>query len=484
MDDVTLDLRVSEALARVRARAAVAGEHAHGVRLSADFDPRALLGDADRLGVVASYERPAEGLALVAVGAARRVDLRRRDGPAAARGAARRALSMLTDSDAPALRPRLLGGFRFNPAPAPAEPWDAFGAGWLVLPRLLFVADGDVRGVVIAPGVPPEEAETPLRAALTAPSSAPGSLAPLPPMGERARPDRSDGGPREAMGGEGNPLQEASAVDERRWRASVATIAGDVRTGRYEKAVLATSLELRGRAPIDVGRALARLRSGYPDCHLFTMHAGGATFLGASPELLVGLHDGELEALGLAGSSARGATADEDAELGRRLLASAKDRIEHETVVRAIRERLEGATDELRAPNAPTLRRLPNIQHLATHIRGHVRFGVDVLELVRRLHPTPAVCGYPREAALRVITEHERFDRGWYAGPVGWVDGRGDGEFAVALRAAVVRDERAWLFAGNGIMGDSEPGAELAEVRLKFRPLIEALGGHGATPLP
>ncbi|MFA7248496.1 MAG: chorismate-binding protein, partial [Dehalococcoidia bacterium] len=107
---------------------------------------------------------------------------------------------------------------------------------------------------------------------------------------------------------------------------------------------------------------------------------------------------------------------------------------------------------------------------------GRVRPGVDVLDLVQRLHPTPAVCGWPAERAREVIARHETFDRGWYAGPVGWMDGAGDGEFAVGLRSAVVRGSQAWLFAGNGIMGDSVPQSELDEVQLKFRPVAEALG--------
>ncbi|MQC48461.1 MAG: isochorismate synthase, partial [Chloroflexi bacterium] len=198
-----------------------------------------------------------------------------------------------------------------------------------------------------------------------------------------------------------------------------------------------------------------------------------------SPELLVRLSDGQVEALGLAGSLRRGETPEEDERLGEQLMSSAKDRIEHETVVRAIRERLAPATDDLQAPNAPRLRRLRNIQHLSTEIRGRVKPGVDVLDLAQRLHPTPAVCGWPTAVARAVITEHEDFDRGWYAGPVGWVDSAGDGEFAVALRSAVVAGDRAWLFAGNGIMGDSQPEVELAEVRLKYRPLSEALGLNG-----
>src|SRR5690606_19995733 len=154
-----------------------------------------------------------------------------------------------------------------------------------------------------------------------------------------------------------------------------------------------------------------------------------------------------------------------------------KDRHEHETVVRAIREALAEVTERLRIPAEPGLRRLRNIQHLATDISGRVVRGVDVLELVQRLHPTPAVCGWPRAAAQHVIAVLESFARGWYAGPVGWMAASGNGEFAVGLRAALVRGGRAWLFAGNGIMGDSDPDAELAEVQLKFRPLADALAG-------
>lgn len=454
---MTPDPRVSEVIARLRARQGQGPDRVHGLALPSVFEPRSLLQAPERYGVRASYERPLERLALVAIGEARSVEVRRREGPSASRGAARRALAVRAEVDAPALRPRLLGGFRFNPSPPPAAPWEPFGAGWLLLPRVLAVAEGDARGVVVAPGVEPESLNAPLTAMLD-PASAP------------ARPAEPAG------------LWERLGVDAVAWCRSVAAIADEVRAGAYEKAVLATSVELEGDRLIDVGRTLARLRDGYPDCHVFTLSAGGSTFLGASPELLVRLRDGRVEALGLAGSIRRGATPEEDESLGRELLGSAKDRIEHETVVRAIRERLAGATDELRAPNVPALRRLPNIQHLATEVTGRARSGVDVLELVRRLHPTPAVCGYPQDVARRVIETHEHFDRGWYAGPVGWVDARGEGEFAVALRSAVVRGPRAWLFAGNGIMGDSDPGLELAEVQLKFRPLAEALGGRPPRP--
>ncbi|MEX2372628.1 MAG: isochorismate synthase, partial [Dehalococcoidia bacterium] len=387
------------------------------------------------------------------VGVAARIDVMPGRGPASVRDEVREMLDGEVRGDAPGMRPRLLGGFRFNPGAAVEEPWNAFGAGWLVLPRLLFVIDGESTGIVMAPGEDPREA-----------ARLAGRMA-------------ADITPEGAPAGRGAALDVEQPINRTRWLDSVQRIATQVREGAYEKAVLASTQRLAAPgAAISVGAALARLRANYPNCHLFTMASGDSTFLGASPELLVSLTDGRVHALGLAGSLRRGETPEEDERLGEQLLASAKDRIEHETVVRAIRERLAPATDELHAPNAPRLRKLRNIQHLSTDITGHVRAGVDVLDLVQRLHPTPAVCGWPTEVARDVIEAHEDFDRGWYAGPVGWVDATGDGEFAVALRSAVVRGGHAWLFAGNGIMGDSDPESELAEVQLKYRPLTEALG--------
>ena len=442
----------SDMAAAVAARLERAGGDAFvGIRLDSTFDPTDLLADPRGNGVVASYERPSQNFALVAVGEAGRANAEPGEGPRSAREASMRLLDRPLETDDARLSPRVLGGFAFRDSSAPSEPWTDFGTGSLVLPRLLFVRDGDLRGVVVAPGV--EAAE--VLSLLT----------------------RNAG---EAPIGDAASLRCTRPVDGDRYRAGVRVIAEDIRAGAYEKAVLATTqqLALDGDASeIDVGGTLARLRANYPECHLFTVSADGATFLGASPELLVGLSGGDVSTLGLAGSARRGETDEDDERIGRALLESAKDRHEHETVVRAIREALSEVTERLRVPAEPGLRRLRNIQHLATEISGRVVRGVDVLELVQRLHPTPAVCGWPRAAAQHVIAVLESFDRGWYAGPVGWMDAHGNGEFAVGLRAALVRGGRAWLFAGNGIMGDSDPDAELAEVQLKFRPLADALAG-------
>ena len=442
------ELDAGDLLARIESRRRAVGSDAFlSLTLPDSFDPRRLLDDPQGAGVVASYERPAQGLAMIAVGEAGRIEAPWGAGPGAVGAQARALVDRPGGGDLPGLRPRLLGGFRFNAAAAPRAPWDAFGAGWLVLPRVLFLATGESNALILAPSAQANDVAA---------------------MVERAqRPPRDLDAP---------SLHVEVPMDRARWLSSVATIASEVRAGLYEKAVLASTQTLAGDAPISIGRALARLRTNYPDCHLFTMTSGDSTFLGASPELLVSLTQGRVRALGLAGSTRRGGDPEEDERLGTALLESAKNRIEHETVVRAIRERLEGATEDLLAPNHPQLRRLRNIQHLSTEISGRVRPGVDVLDLVQRLHPTPAVCGWPAERAREVITQHESFDRGWYAGPVGWLDGSGDGEFAVGLRSAVVRGNRAWLFAGNGIMGDSNPQSEFDEVQLKYRPLGEALG--------
>ena len=302
----------------------------------------ALLADPAASGVLASFERPDRRFTLVAVGEAGRVEVAPGEGPATAREDAARLLSAEVEADAHELRPRLLGGFAFRGDRLPQAPWEGFGCGTLLLPRLLFVRDGATNGVVIAPGVEAGEL-----AALIA-------RAGDPPPAVSAR----------------RSLAVLRDVDRERWRRSVAAIAAQVRDGLYEKAVLAASRELGGDGMIAIGAALQRLRVNYSHCHLFSFSGGGATFLGASPELLVALRGGAVEALGLAGSAERGETDEEDARRGRALLESAKDRIEHETVVRAIREALSGATSSLRAPNQPQLWRLRNIQHLATEVSG------------------------------------------------------------------------------------------------------------------
>jgi menaquinone-specific isochorismate synthase len=179
--------------------------------------------------------------------------------------------------------------------------------------------------------------------------------------------------------------------------------------------------------------------------------------------------------MALAGSIQRGENAAEDRKLGRQLIESKKDRHEHALVVNSIRRRLEPFDVELTIPAKPELYTLNYIHHLMTPITGRLKQMTGVLPLLEALHPTPALGGSPRDLALSFIGEIEPVPRGWYAGPVGWVDANMDGQFAVGIRSAVAQDRRVWLYAGAGIVADSDPRKEWMETSLKFKPMLAAL---------
>jgi menaquinone-specific isochorismate synthase len=240
--------------------------------------------------------------------------------------------------------------------------------------------------------------------------------------------------------------------------------------------VLARDLYATASEDIDVRVLLQRLADRYPDCYTFAC----AGLVGATPELLIRRQDDDISSLVLAGTIGRGRDAEEDMALGTSLLSSAKETEEHEYAVAGVRATLAPLCDRLRVDSRPSLLRLANVQHLATAISGRLaqaQRGTDhsVLSLVAALHPTGAVCGTPTEVAMELIRELEGMDRGRYAGPVGWVDARGNGEWGIALRCAEVDGPRARLFAGGGIVSGSDPAAELAETQAKLRPIQFAL---------
>ncbi|HEY8309206.1 MAG TPA: chorismate-binding protein, partial [Gemmatimonadaceae bacterium] len=208
--------------------------------------------------------------------------------------------------------------------------------------------------------------------------------------------------------------------------------------------------------------------------YVFGCWHGDSVFVGATPERLVRLDGRDVQASSLAGSVSRGATAAEDAKHATLLLTSTKDRAEHEIVRRALCAGLERLCDDVAAAEGPALLSLPNVHHLHTAVSARLRDGHTLLQLVAQLHPTPAVGGEPRNAALRFIREYEKMDRGWYAGPIGWLQ-RDRGEFAVALRSALVSGADALMFAGCGVVADSDPEQEYAESLLKLRPMQIAL---------
>ncbi|GII97428.1 isochorismate synthase [Sinosporangium siamense] len=257
------------------------------------------------------------------------------------------------------------------------------------------------------------------------------------------------------------------------WEHAVARAVHAIRSGRLEKTVLARDLMAVAENPIDARPLLSRLADRYPDCYTFSV----AGLLGATPELLVRRVGSEIESLVLAGTTARGDGAADDVARGAALIASAKDRHEHDCAVSSVREALAPLCADLNVPDEPELLALANVQHLATFVTGKLADGASVLDVVAAMHPTAAVGGTPTATALDVIRELEGMDRAGYAGPVGWIDSRGDGEWGIALRCGIIEGNKARLFAGCGIMGDSDPAAELAEAQAKLRVMRYALEG-------
>jgi isochorismate synthase len=275
----------------------------------------------------------------------------------------------------------------------------------------------------------------------------------------------------------GGPLPVCGEPPEE-WVNLVKSAKAAIRNGEAEKIVLARSLEMTA-LETEPAHVLARLRDRYPVCTLFATAHGADCFLGATPERLARLRGGGVQVDALAGTVRRGATPEEDRVLGERLMASPKDRAEHAIVVRTIHEALSECCRDLSVPAEPVLLPLANVQHLHTPLTGRLVTGEGILGLVRRLHPTPAVAGFPRSAALDFLRRHEVLDRGLYAGPVGWLDQHGEGEFAVALRSALLSGEQATLYAGCGIMALSDPRREWEESCLKLRPMLSVLGNAG-----
>jgi menaquinone-specific isochorismate synthase len=258
------------------------------------------------------------------------------------------------------------------------------------------------------------------------------------------------------------------------WCAIVEAAAAAVRAGRLAKVVLAREVAVEANRPIVVSEVLRRLRALYPSCMLFSVEG----FVGASPELLVSRRGRTVRSHPLAGTVPRSGDPETDERLARGLLASAKDRDEHRVVVEAVVGTLSTVCERLDVPPAPSIVPLRNVSHLGTAISGTLATGtatISALELAIRLHPTPAVAGTPTGEALAYLQAVEGFDRGRYAGPVGWVDARGDGEFAIGIRSADVEGNRARLVAGVGIVADSNAESELAETQFKLQALLAAV---------
>ncbi|PSB21447.1 isochorismate synthase [Phormidesmis priestleyi ULC007] len=272
-----------------------------------------------------------------------------------------------------------------------------------------------------------------------------------------------------------NKLARKDFSHTNHFKKSVLSVLESIQKKHLHKIVLAHALDVTLPIPFNLVNSLNNLRRLYSNCYIFsTNNSQGQTFIGASPERLVKIHNQHLETDALAGSAPRGKTAIEDIQLADRLLSSQKETHEHQVVIDFITRHLEELGLNTQRSSARLLQ-LPNIQHLHTPIRATVPSRVHLLDVVAKLHPTPAVAGAPRELACEQIRHYEQFERSLYAAPIGWVDQQGNGEFAVGIRSAVLNGCHARLFAGAGIVAGSNPDKELTEVQLKLQALLAAL---------
>ncbi|SES64270.1 menaquinone-specific isochorismate synthase [Salinibacillus kushneri] len=276
-----------------------------------------------------------------------------------------------------------------------------------------------------------------------------------------------------------NPLaimnQQAINADE--WKRTVKKATGTIENNVMEKVVLARELRVSFNRNIPVSYVLENLLEQQKQSYIFAIESEDDCFIGATPERLVKVENRHLLSTCLAGTSPRGKTLKEDERLGKQLLDDDKNRMEHAFVVDMIKQAVEACSVKVQVPESPVLYKLRNLQHLYTPVQGVLKEGHSILEVVRRLHPTPAMGGVPRDKALTFIQQEENLSRGWYSAPIGWMDAMDNGEFAVAIRSGLIQGDEASLFAGCGIVRDSDAEKEFQETEIKFLPMLMALGG-------
>jgi isochorismate synthase len=431
----------------------------------ADLDPIAVAALSRRPGEPwFSFEQPdREGYAVAGLGSVRVLEGRgeNRFADAARRWRALSTTALADPVDGPTGSGLVaLGGFAFAPDGGGSSQWASFASASLHVPALSLARSGGHTRVTVNVAVSPDDtAEEHLERVLQ-------RLAEL------------DSGPLPLL--DPSPVGSytvRSPMPPAHYEHAVAAAVQRIRAGEIEKVVLAREVEVDAPSTYDVGAIIGLLREEFPSCYVFAVGRGDAVFLGASPELLVRRDGQRASTVALAGSIGRSADPAVDDHLGERLLRSDKDREENAIVMRRISRLLRPHAVWVTAAPEPALVRVANIQHLATPIRAQLAEAVPAMALAGLLHPTPAVGAEPREVAAELIPALEGLDRGWYAGPIGWTDASGDGEFCVALRCALLEGSHARLYAGCGIVRDSDPAAELAESEVKLQALLPVLAG-------
>lgn len=360
---------------------------------------------------------------------------------------------------------RFYGGCAFRSDHEPAGLWSAFPSGLFHLPRIELHGGGDTTRITLRSLV--SSTEDADRALGELKSELEGWCVALQGVHES----------------EPTPAVRARRLEEgwASWEQAVEEALGAIRSGEVAKVVLARTLDVETERQIDPVTVVEHLWEENRGTHVFLFEPEpGASVVGAAPETVATVHGSQFHATAVAGSIAHGETNHDQEILAERLLASDKDNVEHQIALEDMVRRLTPLVTRLEAQDHPHVLTLSRIQHLETAIRAVLPAGRGVLELLDALHPTPAVCGLPRDEALEFLARTEAFERGWYAGPVGWFDTAGNGVFAPALRMAVGGGSTWRLYAGAGLVEASDPRSEWEETGIKFTPVLRALAASGA----
>ncbi len=366
---------------------------------------------------------------------------------------------IVTGEEWPGTGPLLFGGFSFDPLKDSGEEWKQFSNGTFQLPMFMLTKPVKTNYLTMNFVCHPEEEESIFHERLRMKDELLAKVR-VPVIPERPQ-----------------WLYNRDVLPQE-WKESVQNVVNRLKEGEMDKVVLARKCEVSFDRDVPSDFVVDNLWKQQPDSFVFSFERGDSCFIGATPERLVKKTGEEILSTCLAGSIARGETLESDEALGEELLHDEKNRYEHQLVVDSIQAALAPFCDELAIPSYPQLMKLKDIQHLYTPVIGQASKHASLLNLVEHLHPTPALGGVPRDKAMHVIRQEEEMDRGLYAAPVGWIDAYGNGEYAVALRSGLLQNDKAFLYAGCGIVADSQPESEFKETQMKFRPMLRALGGN------
>ena len=359
------------------------------------------------------------------------------------------------------IAPTLFGGFSFDPENKRVSEWHNFPTAYFVLPSIqLMTKEGRtyvIINLVTTSGYAAEDFEA---------------------LREKRDQLIHEAQLNEFKASEKPIVETMHEMEKDRYFESISNTTAKIKNGDAEKVVIARSLNLQFKEPVSSVAAIHHIANEQQESYHFGLQKEGQLFFGATPERLIEIKGGRAYSACVAGSIKRGKTAEEDRLVGEELFNDPKNREEHQYVVDMISNVFDAFCTDFSIAREPKLMKIRDIQHLYTPIEAQVKDQRSIFEFVESLHPTPALGGVPTSTSLEIIREEEQMDRGYYAGPIGWTDTEGNGEFAVAIRSALLEKQQAYLYAGGGIVADSEVEKEYDETWIKFRPVLRALGGQ------